>query len=141
MQDTQADIYPPTKIVIKNTPDKGRGVFALSSIKKDEVIEIAPIIILNKHDSKVVNDKTSVLYYYSLEQVRLSRDCIMLGYSSLYNHSDRPNCDWEYDDDREHKFIRIKALRNIVSGEELTINYDDSSTQQEFMSEEMSKLS
>ncbi|KKQ10155.1 MAG: hypothetical protein A2383_03975 [Candidatus Pacebacteria bacterium RIFOXYB1_FULL_39_46] len=140
MQTTQADIYPPTKIVIKNTPSKGRGVFAISPISKNEVIEIAPIVVLGKYDSEIINNKNSVLYYYSLEQVRLKRDCIMLGYSSLYNHSDQPNCDWEYDDNKENRFLRIRALVDINPGEELTIDYDDSSTEQEFMPEEMLKL-
>ncbi len=40
-------IVIPTKIEIKESPNKGLGVFAKEKILKDEIIEIASLIKLN----------------------------------------------------------------------------------------------
>jgi len=45
-----------------------------------------------------------------------------LGYVPIYNHSYESNC--EYEMDFEGQMIKIIAMRNILKGEELFINYN-----------------
>ena len=46
---------------------------------------------------------------------------VALGYISIYNHSNEPNCC--YDMDFEQEIITITTLKDINIGEELFINY------------------
>jgi SET domain-containing protein len=46
----------------------------------------------------------------------------MLGYGSLYNHSDEPNAEYTHEADDAYSFM---AVRDIAAGEEITISYGD----------------
>ena len=73
-------------IYINNTTTKGRGVFTNSFIAKDTLIEIAPVIIMQKNDREHL-DKT-LLHDYIFEWGIGSTECCMaLGYVPIYNHS------------------------------------------------------
>ena len=45
-------IKVPTKIEIKTSPGKGRGVFATDFIKRNEIIEICHLVILEGVNSQ-----------------------------------------------------------------------------------------
>lgn len=108
-------------IYINNTTTKGRGVFTNSFIEKDTLIEIAPVIIMQKNDREHL-DKT-LLHDYIFEWGIGSTECCMaLGYVPIYNHSYKSNC--TYIMDYEETSILIKTVTAIEAGEELTINYN-----------------
>ncbi len=108
-------------IYINNTTTKGRGVFTNSFIEKDTLIEIAPVIIMQKNDREHL-DKT-LLHDYIFEWGIGSAECCMaLGYVPIYNHSYKSNC--TYIMDYEEASILIKTVTAIEAGEELTINYN-----------------
>ena len=48
--------------------------------------------------------------------------CMALGWIPVYNHSYRSNCEYFMNYDEQTMFI--KTVRDIKSGEELTINYN-----------------
>src|SRR5690606_32628811 len=48
--------------------------------------------------------------------------CMAQGYISVYNHSPASNC--EYFMDYDAKTIMVKTMRNVLAGEELTVNYN-----------------
>lgn len=108
------------KIVIKETKKKGRGVFATARIKKGEVIEVCPVVVLPYKDRKLI-DKTKVHDYYFYWGPK-NQPAIALGYGSIYNHSYEPNA--EYDQNVKKKIITFTALRNIDKGEEICTNYN-----------------
>ena len=116
-------IFPKNKFYLSNSkiPDGGRGVFASIDIKKGEIIEIAPILILNFDD--FIDTKWNVLfeYYFWLD------DCVVLalGYGSLYNHSKAPNAKYEINID--NKIITFIAIREIKKDEEILFDYSGSS--------------
>ncbi|MBN1169272.1 SET domain-containing protein-lysine N-methyltransferase [Candidatus Woesebacteria bacterium] len=118
-------IFPPKKIKIIKINNKGRGVVATEKILKGEVIEKCPLIILGKEDDKFIKDKSmsDTLYYYYLQQPDLKRDCIMLGYGSLYNHSSSPNSEIDYENDQKETNMIFRAIRDIEAGEEITWDY------------------
>lgn len=108
-------------LFIAPSRERGRGVFTSSSIAKNVVIEIAPVIVMEAKD-RVLLDQT-LLHDYIFEWGGEKLQCCMaLGYVPVYNHSYGSNCEYEMDYDNE--LIRIKTVRDIREGEELFINYN-----------------
>ena len=108
-------------LYIKNTNDKGRGVFTTEKINEGTVIEEAPVIVMG-HEDKLLVDRT-LLHDYIFDWGNDSQTCcIALGFVSIYNHSYTSNC--EYFMDFEEDTIQIKTVREIQVGEELNINYN-----------------
>jgi SET domain-containing protein len=100
---------------------KGRGIFTSERLEKDTVIEISPVIVMAKEERKLL-DQTR-LHDYIFEWGHDRKQCCMaLGYVPVYNHSYKSNCEYEMDFDDE--LIRIKTVRFIKAGEELSINYN-----------------
>lgn len=97
----------------------GSGVFSKENIKKGEIIEIAPLILLPIKDFKHI--KKTNLYYYYFEYTN-KHFVIALGTASLYNHSYSPNARYLYD--YKNKKLIIKAIKNIKSNSEIFINYN-----------------
>ena len=109
-------IVPPRKICIKDSPGKGRGVFATESISSGEVIELSYIKILNwRHDRLSTHS-----YSFPKQSKKVEYNFLPLGYGVVYNHSDNPNADWECDGTT----WKIYATRDIEAGEELCITYN-----------------
>ena len=101
--------------------NKGRGVFTTALIKAATVVEVSPVIVMKKED-RVHLDKT-LLHDYIFEWGALKDQCCMaLGLVPVYNHSYQSNC--EYFMDYDDQTIMVKTVRDIKSGEELTINYN-----------------
>ena len=105
------------KIEVRETANMGRGVFATSLIKKDEVIEIAPVLILGFED--LVETRWNILfdYYFWMDDFIV----LALGFGSIYNHSDENNA--EYEIREKNKVIIFRAIRDIKKGEEIFFNY------------------
>lgn len=115
-------------ICIKDTGKYGRGIFATRAIKKDELIEVSPVIVSPKDEWKYL--KKTVLYYYCFHWGKKDT-AIALGYGALFNHSYSPNI--RFKNNKENLTIDFHALEDINEGEELTINYSGNP-------EDMSKL-
>lgn len=111
---------PPKKIYLGKSkiPKSDRGVFAKENIKKGEVIEDAPILILEFSD--LVDTKWNLLfeYYFWMDDFVV----LALGYGSLYNHSKNPNS--KYKINSKTKTITFKAIKNIKKDEEIYFNYN-----------------
>jgi SET domain-containing protein len=114
-------LTPSSLIELRRTANKGRGVFARTFIPEGTVIERAPVLVIpameideNPYDTIL----TRYVYQWGRDSVAL-----VLGYGSLYNHSYRPNA---YYRDRRPRVKEYIALRDIQSGEEITINYNGS---------------
>ena len=106
-------------IEVKRIKGKGRGVFARRLIKKGEVVEKVPMIVM-----------TAKEYEEDLSGSRLSNYCfawgrdqvaLALGYGSIYNHSFSPNARYEDVGPQTKVFV---AMRVIEPGEEITVNYN-----------------
>lgn len=100
---------------------RGRGMYTKRSLEKDLIIEIAPVIVLNGKERKLLDQ--TLLHDYIFEWGEDRKQCCMaLGYVPLYNHSYQSNCAYEMD--FKKKIITIKTTRKIKSAEELFINYN-----------------
>lgn len=113
-------------LYIMETEEKGRGVYTSIDIQKGDMIESAPVIVLNDADRRKIH-RTKLHDYYFLwrdtaDDDQSSHSCaIALGNGSIYNHSESANADFTlvYNED----CIEFVANRDIEAGEEITINY------------------
>jgi SET domain-containing protein len=106
-------------IEVKRIKGKGRGVFARRLIKRGEVIERVPVLVLKSGDVEELTaweGLASYCFVWGEGTVALA-----LGYGSLYNHSFRPNA--KYEDIGQQTKV-YSAIREIRPGEEVTINYN-----------------
>ncbi|MGC4102731.1 SET domain-containing protein-lysine N-methyltransferase [Ferruginibacter sp.] len=106
------------------TDHAGRGVFTKEKIPKGTVIEISPVIVMEKEDREHL-DKTKLHDYIFEWGKERDKVCMALGFIPMYNHSYKSNCD--YFMDYEEDVIMIETVRTVEKGEELTINYNGDS--------------
>jgi uncharacterized protein len=100
---------------------KGRGMVTTKRIKEGTIIEVSPVIVMTKAEQHLI-DKTKLHDYIFLWQDDESQCAMAQGYISVYNHSYNSNCDYMMD--FEQDTISIITVKDIDSGEELTINYN-----------------
>jgi len=108
-------------IFIASSSQRGRGVFTNTDLKKNTIIEVAPVIVMSKQD-RLHLDQTLLHDYIFEWGDRHNQCCMALGYLPLYNHSYRSNC--EYEMNFKKQIITVKTVRAIKAGEELSINYN-----------------
>jgi uncharacterized protein len=110
-------LYP--HLHIKKTPGKGRGVFAARDIKRGEIIETAPVILMPDENVEWIEKTALADYYYLWGESQIA---LALGWGSLYNHSPSANVSFYPDTDTTTMIYR--ARRRIRKDEELTIDYE-----------------
>lgn len=115
-------ILPSDKIYISQSKilSAGRGVFAKVDIMKGEVIEQCPFIEFPEDDALVINDSMLIAYIYYLGKNK-ERSMILLGFGSIYNHSDKPNA--KYKERYKDNIVDFIAINQIKKNEEITVNY------------------
>jgi hypothetical protein len=99
----------------------GRGVFTTEPIAEGDLIEICPVIVLPEEELPAIHG-TGLHDYYFLWGNDQKQCAIALGFGSLYNHT--PHSNARYLLDYENNTIDIYALKNIGTGEEITVNYN-----------------
>jgi uncharacterized protein len=118
-------LNPSIKIYSSSSKIKnaGRGVFAKENIKKDEVIESCPVILMREEEVPDIR-KTELHNYYFMWGSDKTRHkaAICLGFGSLYNHSYTPNA--TYKKYHEEEMIEFVAIKDIQKDEEITVNYN-----------------
>lgn len=107
-------------LTIASSTNRGRGVFTTESISANTTIEIAPVIVVDANGREKLEQ--TLLYDYIFEWGEDHKmAAVALGYISIYNHSNEPNCAYEMD--FENQTISITTLIDIEIGAELFINY------------------
>ena len=110
---------PKIEIGKSQIPQAGRGIFARQSIKKDEVIEECPVLVVPRKDYPLLKKTILHNYYFMWGKITCG---ICFGFGSFYNHSYKPNA--TYKKDIKNQLIRFVAIRDIEKGEEITVNYN-----------------
>jgi len=109
-------------LYIDQAEGKGRGVYTRAALPADEIIEIAPVIVLSAKDRTLLDQTLLHDYIFEWQPDGADLCCMALGYVPIYNHSPGSNCEYFMNYDEET--ISVKTMRNIRAGEELTINYN-----------------
>lgn len=108
-------------IEVKESLLHDRGVFATVQFNPGDIIEEAPIILLQQHERELLQT-TSLFGYYFLIGNEDTPVVLGLGNSSLYNHNCPANA--VYTISLKTKSIIIKANKTISPEEEITLNYN-----------------
>lgn len=109
-------------IDVQDTGKYGRGVFATRDIQAGELLESAPVIVMEEREWKYVK-KTALFDYCFIWGDDSEQTAIALGYGSLYNHSYRPNAIFRNNPNK--LTIDFYAVQHIKKGDEITINYNE----------------
>lgn len=112
--------HPSPLIYCRKAGKFGRGVFALTSIKKGAVIEECPIIVISKKDYKEIA-KTGVASYVFCWGKDDSLAALALGFGGLYNHAVSPNA--AFSKRLSTGEIVFRAIKDIKMHEEIRIDY------------------
>src|SRR5215510_13553299 len=99
----------------------GRGMFASRAFLKGELIERAPVVVINEKQWPAT-EKTILSDYAFDWGEKDEHAAIALGYISIYNHSYAPNAQLEQMLDE--LMMEIIAIKDIEADEEITINYN-----------------
>jgi len=110
-------LYRSKKIYLDDSSIQGRGIFASEFIKSGEILEECHFIKLP------IGNYPKELHDHFFAWPKNSSDsyALVLGYGSIFNHSEENNAAWETDPSG-YKFI-FYATQDIHPGEEICTNY------------------
>jgi SET domain-containing protein len=106
------------KLIVKQSPIQGYGVFAEQSISKGEVIEECHTLRSTYRDDAFID-----YYFAGGEDDQVALNVLPLGYGCIYNHADDPNASYCFD--VENNLFTYTARRLITKGEEIFVSYGD----------------
>lgn len=107
------------------SPKKGRGVVSKKRILRGSLVELANVVLIPNNDYDSIQN--TILYHYinEWEDPKNKGDktnAIAFSICQFFNHSYNPNLKYIYD--YENSTIEFVAIKDILKGEELTINYN-----------------
>jgi SET domain-containing protein len=106
----------------------GRGVFTYAEIEEGTLLEVCPVLIIPKAEVSVIHKTVLHDYYFTWGDAQ-EEAAIVLGFGSIFNHSETPNA--QFIMDYEQQTMDFFAMRTIPAGEEITINYNGEEVQRE----------
>ena len=92
-------------------------VLSRTQFAKGEIVEICPVVIVSAEAKAVQRLKD---YIFEIDKAKQEYG-IVLGYGSLYRHSQKPNIIFAYN--KKNKQMYFMTGRTVQAGEELTIDY------------------
>lgn len=118
-------LYHSQKIEMRRSSIHGWGIFAKEFIRKDEILEEVPFLIIPMSP----NESTSIFLDYRFNYPSGSRpwknQVIPFGFACLYNHSDNKNVRWFSDE--ENEIFIFQAIQDIEPDTEITTYYGSES--------------
>ena len=115
-------LFVSRKIRVASSPVHGLGVFAMADFQEGELIEECPFLELPI--GSMESSPIFVMHRFNYPAGPLTektKQVLVLGYGSLYNHSDNNNAYWVTDESR--RTFKFYARRPIRSGEEIFTYY------------------
>src|SRR5687767_372872 len=98
-------------LIIKRYGQFGRGVYSTLPVRRGQVVEVSPVVVIPAREWPRV--RGTVLERYGFAWGRGERlNAIPLGLGGLFNHADDPNLDWQPNPRDES--ITFRARRAIA---------------------------
>jgi hypothetical protein len=131
-------LYRHPGLYLEQIDGKGRGVFCLEDINEGETLEVAPVLIFPTRETQAVFNTLAGDYVFAasafdgkfLKATGIDEPentlCLPLGITSLCNHLIEPNAIYKFEVDDLSAFAILKAKRDILKGEEITVSYGSS---------------
>lgn len=114
------EIFNINRVVYSKRPNGEFTVLSKTQFAKGEIIEICPIIFVG-YEAKAIDRIKDFIFEIEKTGKGPGMWGLVLGYGSLYKHSEEPNVEYAYN--RANRQMYFKAARVIQAHEELTINY------------------
>ncbi len=103
--------------------EKGRGVFATKNIRKGMIFDIAHFVLISNDEYEIIKDTTIGNYLFFWDENKSEyQTAIPFTICQFINHSFNPNAKYSYK--YTNKAIKFSAIKDIVKGEEITLNYN-----------------
>lgn len=124
-------------LYLKRVARKGRGVFCKSAIRKGEVLEITPAVVLNERataraDKTILGDYTFVTGGISKRQREKAgvkkpdnASSVVMGIMSFCNHGRAPNAEISWAEMGGTLYYILKAIRDIPKNAEICTTYGE----------------
>jgi hypothetical protein len=110
-------------IRIQEIEGKGRGVVAVAVLTPDTLVEVAPVILIERLPGVAHTDYPAEFpWTHVFDWTGDEYFALVMGKASFINHSPNPNCRVGYD--YENLTVSITTCRQIELGEELSFDYD-----------------
>ena len=115
---SETELLPPSGLAVHEAKGRGRGVFATRPFRQGDLIERAPVIVVPRAQVAPLRGTLLDDYWFAFDAQHVACG---LGWASLYNHACPANATFTVDCDA--RVILFHAVRDIASGDEVTINY------------------
>jgi hypothetical protein len=115
-------INSPEVFVTDTGTALGRGAYAKRDFFPGDIVEICPVILLDYPIKELSLSVQRVVFNWSKLCDAPEKFALVLGYGSIYNHADQPN--QRYSADPENQAMIYTAVREINTGEQLTVSYN-----------------
>lgn len=134
------DIIPLDRkpnLYLKQTEQKGRGLFCKDDIVAGEELETTPALILNNQDNSHAEETILLDYVFSLgdispelqEQSGITQldetSCVVMGIASYCNHDEEPNAEVIWEETEDSVYYTLRATRDIPAGTEICTSYGE----------------
>ena len=126
-------------LYIKYAGKKGRGVFCATDIRKGEILEVTPALILDSKETDFV-DKTALLNYtFSVDKISKAAlkqagiksnkgtSAVVMGMTSFCNHGtpEEQNADVSWQEDSGTVYYVLTAIKKIPRNTEICTSYGE----------------
>jgi SET domain-containing protein len=123
------------RLYLKKVPAKGYGVFCREDIKRGEILEVTPAIILNEKDQNKVSDTFLDSYVFQVGKIskQMRKWChvkdvdgaaaVVMGILSFCNHDEAPNAEILWEEKKDLLFYMLRATRDIKKNTEVCTSY------------------
>jgi hypothetical protein len=130
--ESDIQFIPNTKVIVKNSTIRFRGVFSSVDIEEGELIERCPLLPLGFR-SRYHSDPQIWQYFYTGKYCDC-KECkshgfgfyVALGYGSIYNHSKDPNAHMVFN--YSNLYVDIISNKYISKNEEILVNFEKEKT-------------
>lgn len=122
-------------LYLAHTDHKGRGVFCVNDIRKGEILEVTPTIVLNEKATDLVDP--TILSNYTFQLGGISRKervkagvkdigkCsgVIMGIISYFNHAETPNAEVQWEEEDGTIYHQVVAIKPIPKNTEICTSY------------------
>ncbi len=122
-------------LYLKHVGVKGRGVFCRTAIRKGEVLEISPAVILNEKASSAVDSTILMNYDFVIGNISkkmrkqtgvtkpAKASCVIFGIMTFCNHDEKPNAEIVWEEKDGTLYYELHATRAIPANTEICTSY------------------
>jgi len=122
----QREGYISDYVYIKDTKDKGMGVFAKRDIPINTIIEYCHCLVFDKKEDGFSLDSKNKIYKYAYNNYQKGKIILPLGYGMIYNCGNSPReVNARYFHSSNKGLFIVESFRKILKDEEILLYWGD----------------